>query len=239
MQESFSQEAVIGPGEASQLKWALSLPEGATAYRAGLELAGAHLSRGTVYLDSFGWSGSAQAILAEPGWGGAMWRRAWVDGVDKVIPRPREAFRLVQNRGRGLVMSGTREWQDYILTAQLTPQLAESCGIAVRVQGLRRYYGLLLSREGALRLVRVCENETLLGAASLPGDFWKAISLSLQITGQHIQAWVGGHCYFDLVDRESPLDCGGVGLVIEEGCMACELVQVSTHRPVVDGALSD
>ena len=101
-----------------------------------------------------------------------MWRRAGVDGVDKIFTLPRATFRLIKDRGRGLAMTGTREWKDYRLTARLTPHLAAACGIAVRVQGLRRYYGLLLGRGGILRLVRVCGEETLLEDKPLPWDFW-------------------------------------------------------------------
>ena len=37
-----SPEVVLGPGDPGRLKWALSLPEGATTYRVGLELSCAH-----------------------------------------------------------------------------------------------------------------------------------------------------------------------------------------------------
>ena len=186
LHEVSSPEIVLMPGEAGRLNWKLSLPAGGTAYRVGLELSSETSAHGTLYLDSLGWSGPAQAVLADPTWSGAMWRRAWVDGVDKIITRPPGTFRLVQNRGRGLVMTGTREWKDYRLTARLTPQLVETCGIAVRVQGMRRYYGLTLNRSGTLRLVRVCGGETLLAEAALSWEFWQATSLSVQVSGQRI-----------------------------------------------------
>ena len=59
---------------------------------------------------------------------GSMWRRAWVNGVD-MMSRGTEMFRLIQNKGLGLIMQGTREWRDYSVSASVTPHLARRCGI--------------------------------------------------------------------------------------------------------------
>jgi hypothetical protein len=226
LQASNSPSAVIKPGDSARLKWKLELPPGATVYRIGLEVLTDQPSQGAIYLDSLGWSEPVQTVLADSSWTGKMWRRAWVDGVDSLITRPGEAFRLVQNRDRGLLMTGTREWQDYRLNARFTPHLASACGIAVRVQGMRRYYGFLLYPEGLLRLVRVCAKETILAETSFPWEFWQPISLTMQASGQSLKAWVGDQLIFDLIDYQGNLDSGGVGLVIEEGCLACDQVQV-------------
>ncbi|UCC52934.1 MAG: hypothetical protein JSV68_03015, partial [Anaerolineaceae bacterium] len=50
--------------------------------------------------------------------GPIMWKKAWVDGFDsseRLIdhddwPVP---YRLIQNNGSGLLIQGTRDWQDY------------------------------------------------------------------------------------------------------------------------------
>ena len=73
-----------------------------------------------------------------------MWRRAWVNGVDDYNPRYPEPFRLVHNRGTGLLIQGTREWADYRVSADVTPHMVTAAGIGARVQGLRRYYALIL-----------------------------------------------------------------------------------------------
>jgi hypothetical protein len=223
---SYGPQVVFEPGEAGRLAWQLDLPQGASIFRVGLELTSAWPGKGTLYLDCLGWSGPPQATLAYPNWEGVMWRRAWVDGVDRFMTRPWETLRIVQDRGRGLAITGTREWRDYRLSARFTPHLAATCGIAVRVQGLRRYYGLLLYPENTLRLVRVCGKETLLAEAPFSWEFWQSVSLSVQVSGQRLRAWAGERLIFDLVDDEGSLDSGGAGLVLEEGCMACEIVAV-------------
>ena len=91
------------------------------------------------------------------------------------------------------------------MSARLTPHLAAACGIAVRVQGQRRYYGLLLCPENTLRLVRVCGEETTLAEAPFVWEFWQAVSLSVQVSGQRLRAWAGERLIFDLIDREGAL----------------------------------
>jgi hypothetical protein len=188
-------------------------------------------AQGTLFLDYLSWSGLPQAAFASPAGGGVMWRRAWVDGVDSFLPSGPEGFRLVQNRGRGLVITGTRDWKDYRVSVSVTPHLAIAAGVAARVQGMRRYYGLLLGNEGALRLVKMCGQETLLGEARFPWNYWQTVLLRLQIIGRRIRAWAGDRLYFDLEDEDEILDGGGIGLVIEEGCLACEWVQVEGGQP--------
>jgi len=72
-----------------------------------------------------------------------MWRRAWVQGVDHHDQTPSEEYRVIQDEGRGLLMQGTREWTDYQVSARVTSHLIAAGGVGIRVQGMRRYYGLL------------------------------------------------------------------------------------------------
>ena len=226
-----SPQVGLAPGEIGSLEWELSLPPGATPYALGLELSGALPAQGALFLDSLSWSGAPRLAFARPAGSGVMWRRAWVDAVDSFRPIGPEIFRPVQNQGRGLLMTGTRDWQDYSVSAFITPYLAVAAGIAARVQGLGRYYGLLLGKPGVLRLVRACGEEKLLGEAHFTWDYFQAVSLRLQVSGQRICAWADGHLFFDLEDNDGSLEGGGIGLVIEEGCLACESVQVEACQP--------
>jgi len=226
-----SPQVVLAPGEIGMLEWELSLPPGATAYAIGLELSISQPAQGALFLDSLSWSGAPQVTFTRPAGNGVMWRRAWVDAVDSFRPIGPEIFRPVQNHGRGLLMTGTRDWQDYSVSASITPHLAVAAGIAARMQGLRRYYGLLLSKARTLRLVRVCGEETLLGEMPLPWDYFQTLSLSLQVSGQRIRAWADGHLFFDVEDNDESLEGGGIGLVIEEGCLVCDWVEVEGCQP--------
>ncbi|MDP6375304.1 MAG: ADP-ribosylglycohydrolase family protein [Pseudomonadales bacterium] len=195
-------------------------PEAHPVFEVGLELE----DSGLVYLDSLGWSGEPDAVFEQPDHRGTMWRRAWVNGVDDFWSRG-EAFRLMHNEGRGLLIQGTRQWCDYSVEADITPHLAESAGIAVRVQGMRRYYALLLGRDQQLRLVRMLNEETLLASCPLDWELGETHRLTLSVKGNRITASIDGEPRLEAADGQ--LQSGALALVIEEGRTATRSVRVS------------
>ena len=155
-----------------------------------------------------------------------MWRRAWVDGVDQAEGRYPEPYRLVQNRGTGLLIQGTREWTDYRVSAAIVPHMVKAAGIGARVQGMRRYYALLLAEGGAARLVKALDGSTVLAEADVAWQFGGTYELSLQVVGRHLQAWIDGRLLFDVEDTDRPLAGGGVALICQEGRMSTDAVTV-------------
>ena len=152
-----------------------------------------------------------------------MWRRAWVNGVDELWTFV-ESFRLMQNEGRGLIIPGTRDWQNYSVTADVTPHMAKAAGIAARVQGMRRYYGLLLGQDQKVRLVKMVNDETVLANAEFEWAFGDTIELGLTVNGDRITGSLNGKMILEATDSE--LTCGGIALVSEEGRTATNAVRV-------------
>jgi hypothetical protein len=108
----------------------------------------------------------------------------------------------------------------------VTPHLVTSAGIGARVQGMRRYYGLLLCHDGQARLVKALDGLTVLAEKAFPWVFGGTYQLSLEVVGTHLRGWVDGQLLFDLDDPERPLTGGGVALICEEGRTATETVTV-------------
>ena len=159
-----------------------------------------------------------------------MWRRAWVNGVDRFDELSPEPYRLIQNSGTGLLIQGTREWTDYEVSAPVRPHMVTSAGIAARVQGMRRYYALLLVRGGGARLVKALDGEAVLAEADFPWDFGLTYDLSLEVRGGRLRAGIDGEEIFDVEDGDRPLTGGAVALLCEEGRAESEVVRV---RPLV------
>jgi hypothetical protein len=158
-----------------------------------------------------------------------VWQRAWVDGLDQLL-FTHEPYRLIQNTGTGLMMQGTREWTDYTVTADITPHMCESTGIAARVQGMRRYYALLLCNRGSVKLVKELDGTQLLHEVAFDWEFGQTYTLKLQVEGNRIRGWVGAECLFDVTDSGQMLTSGAVAMVCQEGRAACGTVAVA---PVV------
>mgnify|MGYP005844834631 CR=1 FL=1 len=159
--------STLAPGCDHTWTWRIPDTGGQPIAAVGIELFGR--GGGTVYLDYLTWEGAPDVSLDRPCGGGTMWRRAWVDGVSIHDQGAHEPYRLIQNEGTGLLIQGSREWRDYRVSAALTPHLARACGVGVCVQGMWRYYTLLLTSTaqgvGVVRLVRVLDGTTLLAEA--------------------------------------------------------------------------
>jgi ADP-ribosylglycohydrolase len=234
--DSNDQVAVIGgdavaiaSGAAAELVWRVPDTGGCPIFGVGLEITPEAAS--TLYLDWLTWDGTPQVVLGRPSGSGQIWRRAWVDGVDQFEGRWPEPYRIVQNEGTGLISQGGPDWTDYRVEAPITIWLAKSGGLAARVQGLRRYYALLLAQDKRARLVKMCNQPKTLAETAFPVEWDRPYHLALEVTGERIRAWIDGQPVFDVVDREQPLTGGGIGLVVEEGCLSSDAVTVVSHQP--------
>ena len=137
---------------------------------------------------------------------------------------------MVQNHGTGMISQGGREWRDYVVEAGIVPHLVTSAGIAARVQGLKRYYALLVYADGKVRLVKELDGTQVLAEKDFVFTWDDNIHLKLEVKGIHLKAWVNDSEAFNLEDTKSPLLEGGVALVVEEGRISCDKVMVFPAR---------
>mgnify|MGYP000651635916 CR=1 FL=1 len=215
-------------GDYQEIGWQIPDTHGGPIAQVGIETEGA----AELYLDYLGWRGEPSVVFTRPAnsrlpWPGPMlWRRAWVDGMETWEHRWREPFRLVQNEGRGLIMQGTREWRDYQAVTRVKPTLLTAGGLGVRVQGMRRFYALLLCAGGKVRLIKALDGDHVLAEAPFAWESWKAYELRLQAVGNRLTAWVDGQRLFDVQDDDAPLEGGAVALICEEGHLMADEVAV-------------
>lgn len=180
------------------------------------------IADGAVQLERLTWDGAPRTTFTRPAAGGTMWRRAWVPALDQWSPRWPEPFRIIQNRGTGLLIQGESGWRDYTVTADVTPHLAAAAGLAARVQGLRRYYALELAGRDTARLVR---HGQVLASCPFAWEFGRTYTLALTVVGDRLIAAVDGATLFDLHDPV--LDHGGIALLITEGRTATQSISIS------------
>jgi ADP-ribosylglycohydrolase len=226
----YGPQVVLEPSAQQTLEWRIPTTGGQPIAEIGLEVRSDQRADGALFLDYLTWAGEPDCSFTDPENGGQMWRRAWVNGIDQFDFRWVEPFRLCQNSGRGLLMTGTRDWRDYCVTSTLTPHLVSATGVAVRVQGMRRYYALLLTQRDnkpVARLVKVLHDETVLAEMTFDWRFGTGYELSLQMSGNRLQGAINGRLLFDLADDEPTLRSGGIGLLCEEGRVGTHTVQVA------------
>ncbi|HKG54922.1 MAG TPA: ADP-ribosylglycohydrolase family protein [Anaerolineales bacterium] len=220
---------ILLPGKTVQLEWQVPDLDGAPIVEVGVFLSSDALSEGIVHLDYLSWDGSPIVTFRRPVQSGRMWKRQWVNAADFFEDEFGEAFRVVQNRGRGMVITGTREWTDYSVQALLTPHLAKAFGLAARVQGLERYYGLLLSNQNTIKLIKRLDGEILLAEKAFDWEFGQAYHLQITVKDNQILGLVDGALLFQVEDTDRPLSGGGIALVCEEGRIGTDEVSVRSE----------
>ena len=116
------------------------------------------------------------------------------------------------------------------VSARIQPSLMKSGGLAVRVQGLQRYYAFQLSNQKMIQLIRVLEGqEAVFTEVHFEWQPWNSYDLALEVKGNHFQGWVDGHLVVDFVDPDTAIANGAIGLRVEEGFLITNFVKL---RPV-------
>jgi hypothetical protein len=224
--------AVLQPGQAAEISWEVPDTRGHPIAEVGIGVSSGETTSATLYLDALTWAGEPRATFANPEDGSTLWQRAWVEGVDSFMPVKStdpdvggSAYYLSQNDGRGLLLQGSRQWRDYRVASRIAATTARAFGLAARVQGMRRYYALLLEKPNRVALVRVYDAEvTRLAEATFEWDVDIKYDFELQVRGQQLRAALDGVQLFEVHDAR--LDGGAVAYVVDEACILSSSVTV-------------
>ncbi len=229
-----SEAVVLTPNGQAILDWRLPDTVGQPIQSLGVAARSPGGARDVkVILDWLRWDGPPDVRLRRPREPNDFWRRAWVNAVDNFSTTFPQAFRISQDRGEGMIIHGGRQWRDYRVETTLTAHLAEHMGVGVRVQGLRRFYAVLLDRPDKLLLVRVRDGATtLLAQASFAWSFEKLYKFVVEADGRGIRATVDGVSLAARDDTDEALLDGGVAIIIQGGAASTdELLVAPVHRP--------
>lgn len=218
----------LEPGANTILSWTLPEFGGQPIAEIGVAVtAKGRRADGAVLVDYLRWDGAPSLTLKRPVGDCDFWRMAWVNGVDFYSKRFPPSFRISQNRGEGLIAHGTRQWTDYTLKTDIVIHLGNYGGVALRVQGLRRYYGIRVTRDGALQIVRVRDDEVkVLAEKPFILAFETRLAVTARADGATIWASVNGTTLTAADDGPEAFANGGIGLVINEGALSAEAVTI-------------
>lgn len=194
---------------------------------------GAHqpgAASGRLYVHSVAFSGRprlsfpVQAPMAQSG--GAA---GWVCDADHIRNHPfsddaEPVMRLQKNQGRGIMVTGTADWSDYVLESRVNVHLAEAAGLIVRYQGLQRYLALVVTRDH-LQLVERYYGDTVLAQVRARWKVDELHALKVVCRGRKIAAYCDGELVGEAEDRR--LGCGGAGYLVESGLAGFRDTRVS------------
>jgi ADP-ribosylglycohydrolase len=219
----------LSPGQSTLLRWRLPDTGGQPIQQIGLSLTTtAPQAKGTVLVDYLRVDGPPELRLRRPDEGGDFWRFAWINSVSIFSKNFPAAFRISQSVGEGIIIHGTRQWSDYTVSSSIAVHLGHEGGLAFRVQGLRRFYAMLLSRDGYLRLVKVRDGKrTVLAEQAYAWALERPYLMSVTLNGNQIGCSIEGQSVFSVRDVTQPYKNGGIGLLINEGALSTSEIRVS------------
>ncbi len=211
-QRIYGPEWRVGKGQPADVQWTIPYCGGQPIHEIGLELEG-----GSAGVDYLTWDGIPKTEF--PPVEGTMWARAWSKSLDR-FEFVRDKYEMLShNEGVGLLTQGCREWQDYRIEARLTPKMAVSAGLAIRVQGLRRFYSLVFGEQGEVRLDKTLDGRRPLASTSFPWEPFRDYIVEFEARGNELRAWIDGKLKLSAVDVDHPLTGGAFGFVVDSGCI--------------------
>ena len=152
----------------------------------------------------------------------------WISGAQRIrgpfSDDKEKQTRVGKDEGRGLLVTGTTDWDDYTFEARLGIHLAELGGILVRYQGLERYIALV-KKGDALQLVLRHYGDRVLSEVPCTWEVDELHQLKLVCNGQTITAYLDGAQVMEATD--DVLGRGGAGIVFESGLIGFRDVRVN------------
>jgi ADP-ribosylglycohydrolase len=217
----------LTPAVAEHFQWQIEELNGAPILQFGLEVSSDSSASGRLYVDYIDWSGTPTTVFRRPDADGKMWLRAWINAVDHVEKHWASAFHLSQNRGTGLFIQGSRDWQNYAVEAAIVSDPVKSFGLAARVQGLTRYYALMLGPNQSLRLIRNYDAVQVLAEVPYRWSWSERYHFNLTVNATTITGSINGSELIRYDDPNAVLLDGGIALVCEEGLIMTDEVKVT------------
>jgi len=215
------------PAVAEHFQWQIEELNGAPILQFGLEVSSDSSASGRLYVDYIDWSGTPTTVFRRPDADGKMWLRAWINAVDHVGTGWASAFHLSQNRGTGLFIQGSRDWQNYAVEAAIVSDPVKSFGLAARVQGLTRYYALMLGPNQSLRLIRNYDGVQVLAEVPYHWSWSERYHFDLEVNATSITGSINGSELIRYDEPNAVLLDGGIALVCEEGLIMTDEVKVT------------
>jgi hypothetical protein len=130
----------------------------------------------------------------------------------------------------GVVTIGTRDFADYSIAAQLTPQPNQCCGLVIRSRGHRQYYAALLSGYNTLSLIlRDASGDTVLAQCVFPYTEFEQLSMTLSARGNNLKVSVR-ETVLTAVDASECYPSGGAGFRVDSGTMMVDDIRIQSMK---------
>ncbi len=138
---------------------------------------------------------------------------------------------LGRNKGRGLCVTGTRDWRDASIEAMIGVHGGDACGLVVRYQGRERYYAAIIDREGVRLIRREYGADHVLATARRDGSLYELHRMRMSAAGERISVEWDGKPILSATD--ATYAAGGAGLLMEQALIDVHSLRIEARLEVV------
>jgi len=139
----------------------------------------------------------------------------------------------VTGADRAAVFTGSHEWRDYAVTAEIGAELGEKCLMAFRVRGAMHFYAFGFYGKDRVALLKVANDVQELAAADYKWESGVPYRLRVRVKENVITAAVNDSEIFYFADEETPCLSGGAGLMTLDGShMSCSFIEVNADEKI-------
>jgi len=181
----------LTPGRWVPVRWAIPEAQGMVV-RFGLELRAGHREvtyTGPIYVDEIAWAPDGRFELRFEGWPhwyGAAAGWTYTKGLWQV----EDGLYVGRGPDHGESFTGSPEWAESTVDAELIPQWGPWHLVLVRVQGARRWYGAALAPGGRLAIVRHRDDGLEeLASTPFPWELGQRYRLRVRAAGPELTVW--------------------------------------------------
>ena len=227
----FGEETRLESGEVT-LRWEIPSLSGQPIVRVGFAIRFGDQVPSAIVLRSLDWSGApkqwhlAGAHLKNITDPAPFLERMFVSSAKNFGLSLTHTLTVSHPEENGIVTFGTRDFQDYSISAWLLPQLHACCGLVLRARGHRQYYAALLSGGDTLSIVRRdAYGDVVLAKTAFLYAQYEPLRLTFEAKGDCLTASVG-HTTLHGQDEERRYPSGGAGFRIDSGTMMVDDVSI-------------
>jgi ADP-ribosylglycohydrolase len=184
----------------------------------GIEIKGLKNASGDVIIDSVHFVGQPEFSVTAGEIAGNCKFQGWIldkDSFRHTLSEDAEpTIYFGKNKSTGVFITGTTNWDDYSIEADMKVHMATRGGLIARYQGLKRYVALVRNKN-KIQLIKEYYGTTVLAEKEVNWQLDDVKTLKLECCGENIKAIFDGNVLFE--EKVPQLTCGGAGLLFDRG----------------------
>lgn len=216
-----------------EYQWRVPDTEGMPIFKFGYQIYGNIKTEGTVIIKEIDWKGAPQEyyqkglLISDPRKPHPYWIKGFTNSADQFFADFRRTHCIISDEEEGLAVTGTSDWKDYSIEAELYICLHEEAGLVIRSNGQKRYYAAILKDFTRVQIVVVNDGErTVLGEANISYPEDEACVVKLSAKGAAISLKVDKELVLSVEDNT--YQSGGAGFFVKKGSMTCNSFKITS-----------